>query len=286
MPPTIRHRGICTRRGNCDMRRKPVTVEIKDYTDLLERLAAAAADITLPMFKQPVDVINKGKKLQLDYDPVTEADKQAEQVIRKLINQAYPDHNILSEEQGSEQNSTSPYTWVIDPIDGTRAYICGIPTWGTLVALNNGGTPLVGMLDQPYLKERYMGTPDGATLNGRKITCRPCTDLSSATISTTDPSQFFACDADLDAFNRVAPKARLVRNGYDCYAYAMVAAGFIDVVIESGLEPYDIQAMIPIVQGAGGIITNWNGQSAAEGGQIVASATAELHDQVLELLNS
>ncbi|PCI31725.1 MAG: histidinol-phosphatase [Alphaproteobacteria bacterium] len=268
------------------MGRKPDATEIKGYTDFLDTLAAAAADITLPMFKQPVDVINKGRKLQLDYDPVTEADKQAEQAIRSLINQTYPEHNILGEEQGSEQNSSSPYTWVIDPIDGTRAYICGIPTWGTLVALNDGGDPLLGMLDQPYLKERYMGTPDGATLNGNKITCRPCTDISSATVSTTDPSQFFACDADLDAFNRVASKARLVRNGYDCYAYAMVAAGFMDVVIESGLEPYDIQALIPIVQGAGGVITNWTGASAAEGGQIVASATPELHAQVLDLLNA
>lgn len=262
---------------------------IKEYTNFLNSLADAAAEITLPMFKKPVDVINKGRKLDLDFDPVTAADQQSERAIRKLINQTYPNHNILGEEHGSEQNSKSTenhqYTWVIDPIDGTRAYICGIPTWGTLIALNDGERPIIGMLDQPYLKERYLGTSDAAYLNGTRIYCRPCTELSQATISTTDPTQFFALAEDRQAFMRVAEKARLVRNGYDCYAYAMVAAGFMDVVIESGLEPYDIQALIPIVEGAGGVVTSWTGGSAADGGQVLASATVALHEQVLQLLN-
>lgn len=260
--------------------------DIKEYTDFLNSLAVAAAKVTLPMFKSPLTVINKGKKLQLDYDPVTEADRQAEKIIRSLITASYPDHNILGEEMGQENKNASNFTWVIDPIDGTRAYICGIPTWGTLVALNDEMQPIVGMLDQPYLKERYIGTRAGSFLNDEVITCRPCTELSQATISTTDPTQFFACDEDLAAFNRVAAKARLVRNGYDCYAYAMIAAGFMDVVIESGLEPYDIQALIPIIEGAGGIITNWTGGSAMNGGQVVASATTALHEQVLDLLNA
>ncbi len=266
------------------MGQSPDANEVKEYTEFLDTLGEAAAEITLPMFKKSVDVINKGRKFALDYDPVTEADKLAEKVIRKLINQTYPDHNILGEELGTEKNSKSDYTWVIDPIDGTRAYICGIPTWGTLVALNDGIRPLIGMLDQPYLKERYVGTPDGAYLNGERINCRPCTVLSEATISTTDPTQFFACDEDLQAFNRVAIKARMVRNGYDCYAYAMIAAGFMDVVIESGLEAYDIQALIPLVEGAGGVVTNWTGGTAANGGQVVASATQELHEKILTLL--
>lgn len=262
----------------------PNIIKDKEYTAFLERLADAASEVTLPMFKKPLDVDNKGKKLQLNYDPVTEADRQAENAIRRLIAQNYPDHNILGEEHGQKQNGKSPYTWVIDPIDGTRAYICGIPTWGTLIALNDGERPVLGMLDQPYLKERYIGTPEGSFLNGDRIICRPCTELSEATVSTTDPTQFFACSDDLSAFNRVAAKARLVRNGYDCYAYAMVAAGFMDVVIESGLEAYDIQALIPIVEGAGGVVTNWTGGSAADGGQVVASATQALHEQVLSLL--
>lgn len=265
--------------------------DIKEYSDFLHQLAKAASEVTLSMFKKPVDVINKGRKLQLDFDPVTAADQGAETAIRALINQTYPHHNILGEEQGSEHNhggsnNEPDWTWVIDPIDGTRAYICGIPTWGTLVALNDGTRPILGMLDQPYLKERYIGNPQASTLNGQPIYCRPCKDISEATISTTDPTQFFAIAADLTAFNRVAAKARLVRNGYDCYAYAMVAAGFMDVVIESGLEAYDIQALIPIIEGAGGVVSDWSGNDASEGGQVVASATLQLHEQVLGLLNS
>ncbi|MCF6214757.1 MAG: histidinol-phosphatase [Emcibacter sp.] len=267
------------------------TRQIKEYTDFMDKLAVAAAEITLPMFKQPIEVTNKGQKHLLDYDPVTEADELSEKAIRKLITQVYPTHNILGEEHGHEEKnaqvgSRDQWTWVIDPIDGTRAYICGIPTWGTLVALNDGRAPVYGMLDQPYLKERYIGTPEASYLNGKIINCRPCKNLSDATISTTDPTQFFSSAEDEQAFYRVAAEAKLVRNGYDCYAYAMVAAGFIDIVIESGLEPYDIQALIPIVQGAGGIVTNWTGGSAAMGGQVVASATTELHDQVLGLLNT
>ncbi|VAV96213.1 Histidinol-phosphatase [alternative form] [hydrothermal vent metagenome] len=272
------------------MGRSPGTEEIKEYSDFLNRLADAASQTTLPMFKKPLEITNKGHKLDLDYDPVTQADRQAEEVIRQLIKRYYPDHNILGEEHGAEQNyspgTDRQYTWVIDPIDGTRAYICGIPTWGTLIALNDGEKPFIGMLDQPYLKERYLGTAKGAYLNNTAIYCRPCTEISKATVSTTDPTQFFAAPEDVKAYERVARKAQLVRNGYDCYAYAMVAAGFMDVVIESGLEPYDIQALIPIVEGAGGMITDWKGGTASNGGQVVASATAKLHEQVLDLLNS
>jgi len=266
------------------------TLEIQKYGDFLHQLGDAAAEITLPYFRKPMDVVNKGRKLDLDFDPVTLADQQAEKAIRKLIKTRYPDHDILGEEHGAEKNGATGWaerwTWVIDPIDGTRAFICGIPTWGTLIALNNGAQPLIGMLDQPYLKERYLGSPDGTTLNGEKISCRICTDISEATLSTTDPTQFFACEEDRKAFEKVAAKARLVRNGYDCYAYAMVAAGHMDVVIESGLEAYDIQALIPIVEGAGGVVSNWQGGPASSGGQVVAAATKELHKQVLALLNS
>jgi len=272
------------------MGRSPGTEEIKEYSSFLNSLADAAAQTTLPMFKKPLEVTNKGRKLDLDYDPVTQADRQAEDSIPRLIKNRYPDHNILGEEHGAEQNSSSDkdrqYTWVIDPIDGTRAYICGIPTWGTLIALNDGERPFIGMLDQPYLKERYMGSAKGAYLNNNIIYSRACTEISKATVSTTDPTQFFATSEDANAFFRVADKAQLVRNGYDCYAYVMVAAGFMDVVIESGLEPYDIQALIPIVEGSGGVITGWDGGTASNGGQVVASATAKLHEQVLDLLNS
>lgn len=264
-------------------------LHVQEYSEFLRILADAAAEITLPLFRKPMDITNKGRKLGLDFDPVTLADSQAEKAIRALINQHYPDHDILGEEQGLEENGpggwSDRWTWVIDPIDGTRAFISGIPTWGTLIALNNGAKPMLGLLDQPFLKERYIGTPDGTTLNGERISCRPCTQLSEATLSTTDPTQFFATDADRKAFDKVAAKARLVRNGYDCYAYAMVAAGHMDVVVESGLEPYDIQALIPIVEGAGGMVSSWSGGPAGQGGQVVACATKALHKQVLEILN-
>jgi len=258
--------------------------DTKIYKDFLHEIADVAAPVSLKYFKKPIHIDNKGPKLGTDFDPVTIADKLTEKAIRDLIRSRYPDHNIHGEEQAKEQKG-SAFTWVIDPIDGTRAFISGIPTWGTLVSLHDGKKPIVGLLDQPYLKERYIGTSDNTTLNGEKITCRPCANMSEATISTTDPLQLFQDEIELDKFYRVAARAKLMRNGYDCYAYAMIAAGHMDVVIESGLEAYDIQALIPIIQGAGGVITNWQGGPADHGGQVVACGDKRLHKQVLELLN-
>ncbi len=258
--------------------------DYKAYADFLHQLGDAAAAVSLKYFKKPLDVVNKGPKLGSDFDPVTIADKNTENAIRSLIRSRFPSHNIHGEETSPEQNN-SHYTWVIDPIDGTRAFICGIPTWGTLISLFDGTKPLVGLLDQPYLKERYIGTPDGTTLNGVKIACRPCPDIKHATISTTDPLQFFTDENEQDRFFCVASRAKLMRNGFDCYAYAMIAAGHMDVVIESGLEPYDIQALIPIIEGAGGIVTNWQGGPAHHGGQVLACGDRRLHKQVIELLN-
>lgn len=254
------------------------------YVDFLHELADAAAKVTLNYFKKPIDVVSKGAKLGTNIDPVTIADKSAEKIIRELIRERFPDHNIHGEEQKNEENG-SPYTWVIDPIDGTRAFISGIPTWGTLISIHDGKKPIAGLLDQPYLRERYIGTPQATTLNGKNISCRPCDSLFNATISTTDPLQLFTDPVEQDTFFRVASRAKFMRNGYDCYAYAMIAAGFIDVVIESGLEAYDIQALIPIIQGSGGIVTNWQGKPADHGGQVVACGDKELHKQVIELLN-
>ena len=262
--------------------------EIKEYVDFLHILADAAAEITLQSFRAPLDVINKGRKLQSDFDPVTQADRDAEEVIRRLILEKYPRHNLVGEEHGHETNSSGAdgLSWIIDPIDGTRAYITGIPLWGTLIALNDGQRPVIGMMDQPYLKERYIGSPMGSSLNGSPLHCRPCSDIALATLSTTDPVQLFATDDDRHAFERVAAKANLVRNGYDCYAYMMVAAGHMDVVIESGLESYDIQPLVPIIENAGGIVTSWDGGSPDDGGQIIACGDKALHAQALDILNS
>lgn len=255
----------------------------KQYADFLETLGNAAAAVSLKYFRKPVEVVNKGPKLGSNFDPVTVADKETEQIIRDLIEKHFPDHNILGEEHVSVLDKKTDFTWVIDPIDGTRAFISGIPTWGTLIALHDGGKPFVGMLDQPYLKERFIGTPNGTTLNGDKIKCRPCPDISVATLSTTDPVKLFN-EAEKKSYDKVASKANLNRNGFDCYAYAMVACGFIDAVIESGLEPYDIQALIPIIQGSGGIITNWQGNPCDQGGQVVACGDKQLHSQIINLL--
>ncbi len=259
--------------------------DYKIFVDFMDELADAAAKVTLKYFRKPLEVINKGPKLGTDFDPVTIADQNTEKMILKLMSSRFPTHNIMGEEQSDETNNDSIYTWVIDPIDGTRAFITGIPTWGTLVAMHDGEKPVIGMLDQPYLNERFIGTPSGSFLNGKIIKCRPCSDISVATLSTTDPQRLFATNDEKTAFDQVAAKAKLVRNGFDCYAYAMIATGFIDVVIESGLEPYDIQALIPIIEGAGGIVSNWQGEHAHQGGQILACGDKRLHKQVIEILN-
>ena len=257
---------------------------MKPYIELMHELADAAALVSLKYFKKNIDIRNKGSKLNSSFDPVTIADQDTEITIREIIRKRYPDHNIMGEEQPDEQKNSN-YTWIIDPIDGTRAYITGIPTWGTLVALQHHGKTIAGMLDQPYLKERYIGTSKGTLFNGNQIKTRSCKSINEATISTTDPLTLFTDQEEQDKFLRVASDAKVMRNGYDCYAYAMVAAGFIDVVIESGLEPYDIQALIPIIEGAGGIVTNWQGEPLIGGGQVIASGDTMVHQQVIKSLN-
>ncbi|MCP5382024.1 MAG: histidinol-phosphatase [Kordiimonadaceae bacterium] len=258
--------------------------DLKIYTDFMHELANAAAAVSLKYFKKHIDVESKGSKLGTSFDPVTIADQNTEKAIRELIRLRFPNHNIRGEEQAEEQKGSN-FTWVIDPIDGTRAYITGIPTWATLVSLHDGHKPIVGLLDQPYLKERYIGTANATFFNGTKISARPCDDIFKATISTTDPLQLFNGPVEQDAFFRVASRAKMMRNGYDSYAYAMIAAGFIDIVIESGLEPHDIQALIPIIEGAGGIVTNWQGEPCDKGGQVLACGDKRLHEQVVKLLN-
>ena len=233
--------------------------QIEILTRFAGRLADASGAVILPYFRTEMPVDDKadlwgGAK---GYDPVTEADRNAEAAIRALIEAEYPGHGILGEEHG-EKKGTEPFTWVLDPIDGTRAFITGLPLWGTLIALNDGTKPVVGVMDQPFTKERYIGNPAGAFLDGRRLKTRACPSLAHARLMTTSP-HLFRTEEDRAAFERVAAKAQLVRYGGDCYAYAMIAAGQVDVVVETGLEAYDIQALIPIVEGAGGRVTSWEG---------------------------
>ncbi|PYC16238.1 histidinol-phosphatase [Pseudomonas mosselii] len=250
-----------------------------EFRSFAEQLADAAAEAIKPYFRASLDVEDKGGRL---YDPVTVADKAAEEAMRRLIQSRYPDHGILGEEQGAAKGS-SPLTWVLDPIDGTRAFITGLPLWGTLIALNDGERPVVGVMNQPFTGERFVGTPQGAWRGETPLKTRGCADLNSATLMCTTPDMFDT-PARRAAFEAVAGKARLLRYGGDCYAYCMLASGFVDVIVEASLQPYDVQALIPIIEGAGGVITAWDGGSAQDGGCVVACGDPVLHAQVVEML--
>ncbi len=264
---------------NSDSRLPPLMAFARELADL-------AAVETMAGFRQPLSVANK--QGDAGFDPVTLADQQAEAVMREKITATWPEHGFLGEESGSSLRD-GEFCWVIDPIDGTRAFISGLPLWGTLIALAERGEPVLGLADQPYLGERYLGGPDGSVCvqsDGElPLHTRACESLADAIMMTTDPSMFGTA-AEQKAFARVQSAVRMARFGGDCYAYMMLARGHIDLVIEADLEPYDIQALIPIVRGAGGVISNWGGGSAANGGQVIAAGSAALHEQALELLAS
>jgi myo-inositol-1(or 4)-monophosphatase len=249
----------------------------------MERLAEASGDVILPFFRSGMNIIDKsaGK----GFDPVTEADRSAELVIRRLIRERFPNHGVQGEEFGLE-DSESPYRWIIDPIDGTKAFISGLPLWGTLVGLSKDGAPVYGMMHQPWIGELFLGDGASASLTARgakrRLVTRACESLAAATLSTTSPSIITGKDAE--AYKAVEARVRLVRYGADCYAYAMVAAGQIDLVIETNLKPHDVAALIPIVEGAGGVMTTWEGGPAIAGGRIVAAGDRRVHAEALRLL--
>ena len=248
----------------------------------MRRLAAAAAAETLPRFRQQGAVSNK---LSGGFDPVTEADREAERAIRALINGAFPGHGILGEEHGSE-NSDSRHVWIIDPIDGTRAFISGLPVWGTLVGLTQDGDAVAGMMSQPFTGELYYANMSGAHYEGpggnRTLSTRKTTALAEATLFTTTPALFRG--AMRDRYDALEQQVRLARYGADCYAFAMVAAGQVDIVTDPGLQSYDIAALIPIIEKAGGVVTTFDGGPAEKGGDILAAATPELHAAAMKVL--
>lgn len=240
----------------------------------------------MPHFRSQLAVEDKGGAKGEAYDPVTLADQQAETAIREMIAAEYPDHGVLGEEHGQHKGS-SPCHWVLDPIDGTRAFITGGPQWGTLIALNDGEKPVLGVLDQPFTGERWVGF-DGRTefyAKGemRRLRCRPCATLKEAVVSSTHPWGYFT-QAEQMAFGKVDKAARMTRFGGDCYAYGLVAMGFMDAVVEAALKPWDVQALIPIIEGAGGVMTTWSGGDAQDGGQVVASGDERLHEALLKML--
>jgi histidinol-phosphatase len=248
-------------------------------------LADVSADVIRPQFRRPMAVSNKAGKG--GYDPVTAADQAAERAIRRAVKARWPEHGLIGEEMGSEREDAR-YRWVIDPIDGTRAFIMGSPMWGTLIGLLDESEALLGLMNQPFTGERfwsganaaYMRTGDG---KARRLKTRACARLADAILSTTHPD-LFGDGTEMEAFARLRSKARMTRYGGDCYAYCLLAAGFIDVIVESGLKPYDVVALIPIIERAGGRVTEWDGGPAAAGGRILATGDKRLHDEVLRAL--
>lgn len=258
--------------------------EIGRYLEFACHLGEVAGEVILPHFRAALEVGNKAAPGA--YDPVTIADRAAEEAICGEISRVYPDHAIHGEEHGRKPGSAG-LTWVIDPIDGTRAFILGHLHWGTLIALNDGRRPALGVMHQPFVGETFLGSPLGAfvTRNGeqRPLRTRACAGLENAAVCTSHPEQF-SNRQERAAFGLVASKARLVRYGGDCYNYCLLAAGLIDLVIESALHAYDVQALIPIIEAAGGVMTDWRGQPCYEGGAVVAAGDARLHRHVLQLL--
>ncbi|MBX9740472.1 MAG: histidinol-phosphatase [Beijerinckiaceae bacterium] len=261
-----------------------------DFARFVEDLATASGEAILPFFRTQMGADDKSGGGV--FDPVTEADRAAESIMRRMIEQSFPEHGIIGEEFG-DKNPSSEYVWVLDPIDGTKSFISGMPVWGTLIGLQHNGRPCYGMMHQPFTRERFSGDSKSALWRGldrlgkpveRRLHARACADLSSATLMTTHPA--LLAPGTLDAYRRVEEKVRLSRYGGDCYAYSMIAAGHVDLVIESGLKPYDIVALVPIVEGSGGIVTNWSGGSPADGGAIIAAGDRRVHAQALKLLES
>jgi myo-inositol-1(or 4)-monophosphatase len=261
-------------------------VTVIDFTAFIDRLATASGETILPFFRTSLlDVENKCDTR--GFDPVTEADRAAEAVMRRMIKASFPQHGIVGEEFGN-QNEDAEYVWMLDPIDGTKSFIAGFPIWGTLIALLHRGMPVYGMMHQPYIGERFSGDNRSARYqgpsNGRKLAVRRCASLKEATSFTTSP--LLMNPDDRATFGKVEAEVRLTRYGGDCYSYCMLAAGHLDLVIETELKPYDIAALIPIITGAGGVITTWEGEPAQGGGRVVAAGDPRVHAAALKLLNS
>ncbi len=259
--------------------------QAQDYAEFACRMAHAAGIAILPHFREIITV--EDKRNFMGYDPVTVADRAAEDVIRAAIRAAYPTHGIHGEEHGMETGS-SPLTWVIDPIDGTKSFILGHHHWATLIALHDGHAPVVGVVHQPFVGETFIGVAGGEAHwrrgdEHRRLRTRRCARIEDAIVSTTDPRQFRS-SGERAALAAVSDHARLLRYGGDCYCYTQLAMGFVDVVIENGLQPYDVQALIPIVEAAGGRITDWVGGPCDQGGAVLACGDPALHELALRAL--
>jgi inositol-phosphate phosphatase / L-galactose 1-phosphate phosphatase / histidinol-phosphatase len=254
-------------------------IDLDAFLALALRLADAAGAKIRPHFRKPLAVEDKA-----DLTPVTVADRAAEAAMRALIEAHFPDHGILGEEFGRVREDAE-FIWVLDPIDGTKSFISGVPLFGTLIALTRSRRPILGVIDQPISRERWVGAAGRATtLNGTAIRCRDCATLDGATLFATTPDMFKGKDAA--SFARVSVTVKLTRFGADCYAYGLLAAGFVDLVLEASLKPYDFCAMVPIVEGAGGLATDWRGAplDLTSDGRILVAGDRRAHRAAMALL--
>lgn len=263
-------------------------VEMERLVAVAQSTADAAGEVLRKYFRQRFEIIDKE-----DHSPVTIADREAEEAMTSVILKSFPTHAVFGEENGWRcAEKSSDYVWVLDPIDGTKSFITGKPLFGTLIALLHNGKPVMGIIDQPILRERWVGV-DGkrTTLNGQEISVRPCNVLAQAYLYTTSP-HLFEGDAE-DAFIRVRDKVKVPLYGCDCYAYALLASGFVDLVVESGLKPYDFLSLVPVIEGAGGSITDWEGnklhwpvssESRPTSFNVVAAGDSRVHGQAVAAL--
>ena len=244
--------------------------------------AARAGAATLPFFRAGPPAANK--RDEGGYDPVTEADRTAETLIRQSLAEAWPEHGIFGEEFGLQAGNG--LTWVIDPIDGTRGFLAGMLQWGVLLALFDGQAPVLGVMHQPFTGEFFYGDGERAFYRRgdaeRALQVRRCNAIEGAVLASTGP--FFAPGRERAAFDRMRQAVQFTRYGGDCYHYAMLAMGCVDLAVEASLKPYDIQALMPIVRGAGGLITTWSGSNPSLGGQVLAAGDARAHAQAMRLL--
>jgi myo-inositol-1(or 4)-monophosphatase len=249
------------------------------FTDFAFALADAARGVTM---SASVKLTAEDKNGGGAFDPVTESDRAAERAMRALIEYRHPNHGIRGEEY-PERRARGRYVWSLDPIDGTRSFLCGLPSWTTLIALLDEGKPVLGLIDAPRMRERFLGTPGGTRLLSDKgettLKTSGCRRLDEARFTTTNPYLFQG--AEKEAFETLRAGARLTLFGHDAYGYARVAAGTVDLVVESGLKPHDYNALIPVVRGAGGLIGNWRGEDDFSAGQVIAAATQELFDEAV-----
>jgi inositol-phosphate phosphatase / L-galactose 1-phosphate phosphatase / histidinol-phosphatase len=247
---------------------------------LAERMADAARPVVMRSFRAPAMAVDA----KADDSPVTAADREVEAVMRGMIEEAFPDHGIVGEEHGAVRREAE-FVWVVDPIDGTKSFVTGKPLFGTLIALLHEGRPVLGVIDMPALGERWLGAEGTATtFNGREVRCRKCTTLHRAWLYATSPEMFHM--RDLKAFQRLGERCRATVYGADCYAYGLVANGTVDLVCEASMQPYDYCALVPVIAGAGGMITDWHGAplTLASDGRVLAAGDPAVHAAAREVL--